>query len=107
MCHPPLVASLWLEQLQLLEHALRAHQHWQPDPPPATALASPLPFAVDTLSCPQWLQWIFIPKLRTLIAQQLPLPSNLNISPYLEQALCPQQGRAEICAIMRQLEQLS
>ena len=35
--------------LHTLEAAMRAADLWQPQPPPADALASPLPFMVDTL----------------------------------------------------------
>ncbi len=58
---------------------------WEQSAPPAQALASTEPFAVDTLQPQQWLQWIFIPKIRLLIAQQHPLPTGFEIAPYFEQ----------------------
>ncbi len=50
--------------LTALEHELQQRQLWQDILPPDEALASSEPFCVDTLTFPQWLQFIFIPKMR-------------------------------------------
>nr|WP_269468628.1 YqcC family protein [Alteromonas sp. ASW11-130] len=54
---------------------------WADCHPSSSALASTEPFACDTLSFVQWLQFIFIPKFKSLINHQQQLPSNMAIHP--------------------------
>ena len=44
--------------LTAIEEELKALAWWSDTPPSDEALASPLPFGVDTLSLPEWLQFI-------------------------------------------------
>ncbi len=71
--------------LSELEHELDQLDLWQLTPPSAEQLNSRLPFAVDQLAPQQWLQWVFIPKMRELITQQAPLPVGFELSPYFSQ----------------------
>ena len=68
-----------------LEQELRELYLWDFEFPSAEALASTEPFAIDTLNFPQWLQFIFIPRLYFMIEQQLPLPNNSGVAPMAEQ----------------------
>lgn len=68
-----------------LEQALRAQGQWQPAPPPQQALASQLPFCYDTLEFNQWLQWVFLPRLNTLVEANAALPSESAILEYAEE----------------------
>lgn len=54
--------------LQSLEQALTAADLWSDNPPTAEQLASREPFCVDTMPFEAWLQWLFIPKMRELLA---------------------------------------
>ncbi|WP_281646349.1 YqcC family protein [Parendozoicomonas sp. Alg238-R29] len=69
-----------------LEKALRSEGHWVATPPSAEALSSHEPFCIDTLSFPQWLQWIYIPRLRAMIEHKSPLPTGSQIQPYAQEA---------------------
>lgn len=101
------MTSLVLQQLEQLEMLLRKHSHWQIMQPDASALASSQPFCLDTLEPLEWLQWILIPRLRTLIAAQQPLPQNFTIAPYYEEALSPATaGHVEIVHHLTQLDAL-
>lgn len=68
-----------------LEAELRQLGFWDADPPTAAALASQQPFAVDTLTLPQWLQFIFLPKMYALIETEQPLPGKCGIAPMAEE----------------------
>ena len=92
--------------LTQLENILQQHQYWQEVAPEPQALASTEPFAIDTLDCHQWLQWIFIPKFRYLIVQRLPLPTQFAISSYVEEAMKNQVGVRDIVATTREIDQL-
>lgn len=62
---------------------------WDSEPPSAEALASQEPFCIDTLSFPQWLQFIFLPRMNALCAQNLPLPNKCGITPLCEEYFRP------------------
>lgn len=68
-----------------LEAALRTAGLWQRQRPPAEALASQQPFCVDTLELPQWLQFVFIPRMRMLLESNQSLPDNCAIAPMVEE----------------------
>jgi len=71
--------------LQALENELQAQGRWDSEPPPSAALRSTQPFAVDTLSFDQWLQWVLLPRLQDLLLRQLPLPTSCAIQPMAEE----------------------
>lgn len=68
-----------------IEAALRQLGHWDAEAPSAAALASDQPFAVDTLSLPQWLQFIFLPRIYALLDVGGELPSRCGIAPMCEE----------------------
>ena len=75
------VASVLID----IEAQLRQLQLWQQQAPSAEALASNQPFAIDTLSFPQWLQFVFLAKMQLLLEQQQPLPQSCAIAPMAEE----------------------
>lgn len=68
-----------------IECELRRLHVWEEAEPPAEALASTQPFAVDTLSFTQWLQFIFIPRIRYLVENEDALPIKSDIAPMGEE----------------------
>ena len=67
-----------------LEIALRQYGLWSGDRPKPEALDSIMPFCYDTLEIEQWLQFIFIGRMREILEQGDALPSSCGISPYVE-----------------------
>ncbi|UTA46819.1 YqcC family protein [Simiduia sp. 21SJ11W-1] len=61
------------ELLAELEQLMGALGIWAAQPPSPEALQSCEPFCVDTLSFPEWLQFVCIPKLASLCRQPAPL----------------------------------
>ena len=74
--------AFWLAQL---EAELRRLGLWAATPPPAEALASRLPFCCDTLTFPQWLQFVFLERMRRLVESDAPLPRACGIAPMAEE----------------------
>ena len=72
-----------------VEKELRELRLWEVESPSAEALASVQPFAVDTLSFSQWLQFIFIPRLYVLIEARATLPDNCGVAPMAEEYFQP------------------
>jgi len=73
------------DALMDIEAELRLLQLWEDLGPPLEALQSVQPFAVDTLTFPQWLQFIFLPRMYYLIEEDIELPGNCAIAPMAEQ----------------------
>ena len=71
--------------LRSLEAELRVQGRWDDTPPPPEALHSSQPFACDTLSLDQWLQWILLPGLDALLEERRPLPAACAIRPMAEE----------------------
>lgn len=96
----PLIALL-----DELERQLRALGYGQTKQPSDEALASVEPFAIDTLEPQQWLQWIFLPRMRALIKANQPLPSGFSMAGYFEQCWQQQESYSPLLAVIRQIDQ--
>ncbi|WP_407331199.1 YqcC family protein [Enterovibrio sp. 27052020O] len=92
--------------LAQLQQELERNGHWQEGSPSIEALASTEPFAIDTLTCTEWLQWVFIPKMQFLIVHMHPLPVSFSISPYVEEALKGAQGHEAITRVSINIDAL-
>ena len=66
--------------LDALEAGLLSHGLHSAQRPDDDAFASTQPFCLDTMSFPCWLQYVFVEKLRDLIAAGAALPSPCNIA---------------------------
>lgn len=94
-------------KLNELEQELKAQNLWQAESPSAEALASREPFAIDTLSLPQWLQFVFIPRMRALIRAEAPLPQGFSIAPYAEEFYRSELlQRTALLTLLRQIDEL-
>ena len=68
-----------------IESELRRLNLWSQIPPPASALASQQPFCIDTLTLPQWLQFVFLPSIYERLEGDQPLPERCSIAPMAEE----------------------
>lgn len=75
------VAALLMD----IEAELRQLRLWQAGSPSPEALASVQPFCIDTLTLPQWLQFVFLPRLYQMIEQRQALPADCGIAPMAEE----------------------
>jgi uncharacterized protein YqcC (DUF446 family) len=82
------------DHLLLIERELHVLGYWSVQPPAEEALASQEPFCVDTLDFDQWLQWIFLPRMKHIIEQDHPLPSVSGIRQMAEMVYADRQGQA-------------
>ncbi|KPC34310.1 tRNA pseudouridine synthase C [Pseudomonas syringae pv. cilantro] len=87
------------EQLLLIERELRALGWWDITQPSEAALSSQEPFSVDTLEFAQWLQWIFLPRMKVILEHDLPLP---NASGIVEMAEMVYAGRLSETRLLQQ-----
>ena len=68
-----------------IEMELRRLRLWASDSPSDEALASAVPFAVDTLLFTEWLQFIFLPRMKALLENDAPLPTVSGMAPMAEE----------------------
>ncbi|TDG12536.1 YqcC family protein [Seongchinamella unica] len=87
-----------------IEAQLRQLGLWDKIPPSSQALASTEPFCVDTLSLPQWLQFVFIPTIYRLLEAGEPLPERCGISPMAEEFFRDSEMGVE--ALLQSLESI-
>jgi uncharacterized protein YqcC (DUF446 family) len=95
--------------LQTLQQKMTDANHWSEAGISAKALDSQQPFCLDTMSFSQWLQFVFIPRIRAMINAEQALP-NLAKGQGLEPMACEfykstEADRAIIVSI-RQLDDL-
>ncbi|MGH8353904.1 MAG: YqcC family protein [Pseudomonas sp.] len=74
------------EQLLLIERELRLLGLWAESAPSAEALGSRQPFCIDTLAFEEWLQWIFLPRMKSILESGSELPGASGIRPMAEVA---------------------
>jgi len=68
-----------------IEGELRKLGQWDRIPPSEKALASDQPFCVDTLTLPQWLQFIFLPTLYQMLQDKQELPARCGVAPMAQE----------------------
>lgn len=95
-----------VDLLQQLEAQLQHHELWQQTMPSAEALQSTEPFATDTLHPHEWLQWIFIARMRALVESNQPLPRGFSIEPYFAEAWKQKLHYGELLETIRTIDEL-
>ncbi|MDX1589831.1 MAG: YqcC family protein [Oleiphilaceae bacterium] len=91
-------------RLDAIAGELRQLALWQETPPPESALSSHQPFCVDTLTFQQWVQFVLLPKMRSLLEAGQPLPHSADIAPMAEESFRQQQVPA--VTLVRHLREL-
>jgi len=95
------------EQLLLIERELRVLGLWKAVPPSDEDLSSREPFCVDTLEFDQWLQWIFLPRMKTILEQDLALPNASGILEMAEMVYASRLGEIRtLLSLLAQFDQL-
>ena len=90
-----------------IEDELRRIDLWETDPPAPDKIASRQPFCCDTLSCAQWLQWQFLPRMQSLLRNGDALPESCAIFPYAEYCFDGvEQNTHKLLRLIRQFDQL-
>lgn len=77
------IADILLE----VEANLRINGKWDEISPGSSALSSKQPFCMDTLAFEQWLQWIFLPRMKITLEETKPLPAQSSIFVYAQECL--------------------
>ncbi|MFA5627116.1 MAG: YqcC family protein [Thiohalomonadaceae bacterium] len=70
--------------LLTIEQEMRCLGLWEETPPATEDLLSTVPFCHDTLEFTQWLQWVFLQRMRELLQMNATLPAACEIHPLAE-----------------------
>lgn len=81
------MSHLVVTLLNQLQKQMEHDGLWQSLPPAPEKMMSNEPFSIDTLNFLEWLQWVYIARLRALIDAKSPLPTGAQVYPYGEEAL--------------------
>ncbi|OED42651.1 glyoxalase I [Endozoicomonas sp. (ex Bugula neritina AB1)] len=93
--------------LDCVEQELRRQNVWMAMPPSPEAMSSTTPFCMDTMTFSQWLQWVFVPRVRAILDQGAMLPNGSDIKPYAEEAIRVEKLEApELLSLMEQFDRL-
>ncbi|HLV76413.1 MAG TPA: YqcC family protein [Marinobacter sp.] len=89
------------DSLLRIETELRQLGLWQADPLPAEAFLSTQPFCLDTMNFGQWLQFVFLERMKVLVETGQPLPVTSGIAPMAEEYFRgrPESGQGLIRAL--------
>ena len=63
-----------------IEAAMREAGMWQAEPPDPAAFDFQAAFAVDTMAFSQWLQWVFLPHVREMVAAGGGFPASSHVA---------------------------
>jgi uncharacterized protein YqcC (DUF446 family) len=90
------------DRLLSIEAEMRRIGVWSGEPPSAEALASTQPFCIDTLAFTEWLQFVFLVRMKIIVEQGHGLPDVSGIAPMAEEyfRVRPEPGEA----LARELE---
>jgi uncharacterized protein YqcC (DUF446 family) len=90
------------DHLLQIEIELRRLDAWEAEAPPTSAFRSIEPFCIDTMAFNQWLQFVFLERMKVLVESGQPLPTVSAIAPMAEEHF---RGRPESGAgLIRTLE---
>lgn len=92
------------DSLLRIEIELRQLGVWEAVPPPLEALQSTQPFCVDTLEFTQWLQFVFVERMKVIIENDHPFPAVSGVAPMAEEHF---RGRPESgLVLIRELQEI-
>ena len=90
-----------------LEKELRVNGLWHDGKPTQEQLVSGEPFSCDVMDLQQWLQWIFLPRMKAIIVSDAPLPASCSIAPYAEESIAkPVQETSNIINIVKEIDKV-
>lgn len=87
-----------------LEQALKQCHLWRSEPPAPEAFLSTQPFCVDTMSFAEWLQWVFVARLRALLEAQRPLPQGSQVAPLAAELWKGQPEALHLCPVLEKID---
>ena len=86
--------------MDALEAELRRLGWWQAQPPPPEKMQFTQAFGMDTLAFSQWLQWVFVPAARSMLAGERPLPPSSMVGVHAVREFDGDDDAQMLCSIL-------
>ena len=84
-----------LRELGVLQREMENVGLWSDLSPSDEAMMSSQPFCADTMNFTNWLQWIFLPRMRYMAEAERPLPDKSAMYPMATETLIDMQDQAK------------
>lgn len=88
------------EYADLIEQELRKIGVWSEVRPPEEAFQSTRAFFGDTMSFYQWLQFVLVPRIRSIVADCGSFPARSQVGSYAVRELDGEDRAAELIAVL-------
>ncbi|MEZ6194529.1 MAG: YqcC family protein [Planctomycetota bacterium] len=93
-------------RLRAIIEAMKAIDFWQEEPLPPAALSFRRAFGADTMSFPQWLQFVLVPRVESILAGEGTLPDGSALAVYAARDLDGLDEAAALIARLREFDAL-
>jgi uncharacterized protein YqcC (DUF446 family) len=84
---------------------MRQHRLWSDQSPSLEGYSSLVPFAADYWRLEQWLQFVFIPKIRRILERDQVLPERCAVGPMVASPGCGGADLTCLEAILKTLDE--
>lgn len=95
-----------LQYLSRIEQQMKALSLWSDISPSQSALQSAVPFACDSMSFENWLQFLFLPRMYELVIRSQPLPTAFAIAPMAQQVWLSNSEYLPLINLLEELDRL-
>lgn len=89
-----------------VERLMREAGVWEPAPLPPAALRFSAPFGADTMSLEQWIQFVLVPRVRSLVPSNGPWPDSSQVSVQALSTLRSSPARGALIAALCRLDRV-
>lgn len=101
----------WLERYTMvfnsIEQEMKTSGLWAQNTPKTEDLESDMPFCVDTLSFEQWLQFVFLPKMRAIVGNGQMPPGPAQLYPIGEEAFKQRSEAKQLLELLKNFDEVS
>ena len=94
------------EMILAIEAEMQHSGYWSDEPLPAEDYRFSLAFAMDTMAFSQWLQFIFIPRVRNIIEERGEFPSRSMVGAQAVRELDADPRSERLVALLNEFDNL-
>ena len=95
------IGSEWADRI---EAAMRGAGMWQTEPLPEEAYQFTQAFAMDTMAYSQWLQFIFLDRIRSIIAERGNFPPKSQVAAQAVREFDGFHEASELCSVLSEFD---
>lgn len=97
----------YLKVFEKIEQRLVELELWSKHRPADEDLQSSMPFCVDTLRLEQWLQFVFLPKMRRSVEREELPPGPAQITPIAKEAFKETEDAEKLIQAIQKFDEVS